>query len=567
MENIDVIILAGAMVLFIGLLLGTLSPRVGVPTLLAFLAVGIAAGEDGIGKIQFEDVDTVFLISNLALAIILLDGGLRTRLEHFRVALKPALTLATLGVVLPAALTGAFATWLLGVDWRIGLLVGGIIGSTDAAAVFSMIRSSGVRLNERVSSTLEMESGLNDPMAIFITVMLIELITNPAMSWGLQTLGMLVQQFGVGVLMGILLGIALAELLVRVRGNEGLHALLLCTGGLTIWALANMLGGSGFLAAYIAGLMAGNWRQGTSDNVLRSMDSMAWLSQSGLFLMLGLLVTPREMLESLVPGLCIAAFLMLVARPLATWLLLKPFNYPKSEQIFIAWTGLRGAVPVVLAVFPLVAGIEESRQIFNIVFVVVMASLLLQGMTLGPLARKLKLALPHAAQPINEVELAGLDDRFIVQYAVGADSKADGRSLDLIPPTTQLLALSRAGAPLECDDHTTLQAGDILTLMTTPADQTPMSEWLHASPQELRTFYGDFIVNSSVPVADLLDNYGLSGVSERDASLTLEQYFQEHHRGQPVLGDAVELVGLRLRARVIEGGRVTRFGIRLPHAH
>lgn len=564
MESLNFFILAGALILFIGLLLGSLSPRIGVPSLLVFLGVGMAAGENGIGGIQFEDVDLAFLISNLALTVILLDGGLRTRLETFRVGLKPALTLATVGVALSAMFTGAFATWLLGVDWRVGLLLGGIIGSTDAAAVFSMIRSAGVRINERVASTLEIESGLNDPMAIFITVLLIDLLLKPDISWGVTTLTALIQQFGVGALLGIGLGILLAELLLRVRSNEGLHALLLCTGGLTLWAVTNLLGGSGFLAAYVAGLVAGNWRSGTSDNVLRSMDSMAWLSQSGMFLLLGLLVSPKELLDSLLPGLLIAAFLMLVARPLTVWLLLLPFAFPRREQIFIAWTGLRGAVPIVLAVFPLMAGLEQSRLLFDIVFVVVISSLLLQGTTLGPMARWLKLALPPAAKPLTEVALEGVDNQFVAQFRIEAGSRADGKELgSLVTPGARAVALVRAGASLPLEGHLMLQAGDTLSLLASHGELEQLSEWFLSSTAELRRFYGDFTVHGSVQVDEVARTYGLTDLAGHELTMSLKQLFRHRHSTSPVVGDTIYLAGIRLRVRAIENGRISLVGIQL----
>lgn len=565
MESLNLFILVGAFILFIGLLLGSLSTRVGVPTLLVFLGVGMAAGENGIGGIQFEDVGFAFLISNLALAIILLDGGLRTRLETFRVGLKPALSLATLGVALSAMFTGAFVTWLLGVDWRVGLLLGGIIGSTDAAAVFSVIRSAGVRINERVASTLEIESGLNDPMAIFITVLLIDLLLKPDASWGAETLTTLIQQFGVGALLGVGLGILLAELLLRVRSNEGLHALLLCTGGLTLFAVTNLLGGSGFLAAYVAGLVAGNWRSGTSDNVLRSMDSMAWLAQSGMFLLLGLLVSPKEMLDSLLPGLAIALFLMLVARPLAVWLSLLPFGFPRREQGFIAWTGLRGAVPIVLAVFPLMAGLDQSRLMFDIVFVVVITSLLLQGTTLGPMARRLKLALPPAAKPLTEVGLEGVDDQFVAQFRLEPGSRAEGRTLsNLVTPAIRPVALVRAGTSLTLADNPVLRAGDTLSLLASHGELEQLSEWFLASTVALRRFYGDFTVRANAQVADVAMSYGLTGLAEEELALSLEQLFRRRHSTTPVVGDTLDLGGIRLRVRAMEKGRVSLVGIRLP---
>ena len=256
MDSLNLFLLIGTGLMFTGLLLGSLSARFGVPSLLIFLVVGMLAGEDGIGGIQFDDFSTAYVIGNIALAVILLDGGLRTRLSTFRMGLKPALSLATLGVAISAALVGAFATWLMGVDWRVGLLLGGIIGSTDAAAVFSVIKGAGVTLNERVASTLEIESGLNDPMAIFITLMLVGLLVDPAADWGVGMLWTLLQQFGLGALLGLLLGAVISELLLRVRSNEGLHALLLCSGGAMVFALTNLVGGSGFLAIYLTGVWA-----------------------------------------------------------------------------------------------------------------------------------------------------------------------------------------------------------------------------------------------------------------------------------------------------------------------
>lgn len=565
MQSLHLALFVGAALLFIGLLLGTLSTRVGVPSLLVFLVVGMLAGENGIGGIQFQDFELGFLVSNLALAIILLDGGLRTRLHTFRVGLKPALTLATLGVLLTAMFVGAFATWLLGLDWRLGLLLGGIIGSTDAAAVFNVLKGSGQRINERVESTLEIESGLNDPMAIFITVLLIDLLTHPEASWGLETLIMLVQQFGLGVIFGVALGAGLSELLLRVRSNEGLHALLLCTGGAALFSVTNLAGGSGFLAVYLAGLIAGNRRSGTSDNVLRSMDSMAWLAQSGMFLLLGLLVTPSGLVSSLVPGLLIALFLTFIARPAAVWLSLLPFSFSGRETTFIAWTGLRGAVPIVLAVFPLLAGIEQNRLLFDITFVVVLTSLLLQGTSINMLARRLRIALPPAASPLNAVALEGANDQFLVQFRIEAGSRAEGKTMDQVAnPGIRPVAVVRGGTALDLAEHPVLQAGDLVTWLTSHAEQEQLGEWFLATTVALRRFYGDFTVRGSVKVSDVALSYGLTGLDPALSTLTLMELFHQRQRGTPVVGDTLELGGIRLRARALEDGKVSLVGIRLP---
>ncbi|MBZ2188934.1 potassium/proton antiporter [Alcanivorax sp. JB21] len=565
MQSLHLALFVGAALLFIGLLLGTLSTRVGVPSLLVFLVVGMLAGEDGIGGIQFQDFELGFLVSNLALAIILLDGGLRTRLSTFRAGLKPALTLATLGVLLTAMSVGAFATWLLGIDWRLGLLLGGIIGSTDAAAVFNVIKGAGLRLNERVESTLEIESGLNDPMAIFITVLLIDLLTLPDAKWGLETLVVLVQQFGLGALLGVALGAGLAELLLRVRSNEGLHALLLCTGGAAIFSLTNMVGGSGFLAVYLVGLIAGNRRAGTSDNVLRSMDSMAWLAQSGMFLLLGLLVTPTGLITSLVPGLLIALFLTFIARPVAVWMSLLPFAFSNREKTFIAWTGLRGAVPIVLAVFPLLAGVPENRLLFDITFVVVLTSLLLQGTSIGLMARRMRVALPPAASPLAAVALEGAEDQFLVQFRIQGGSRAEGKTMDQVAsPGVQPVALVRGGVALNLADNPVLEANDLLTWLTSHAEQEQLGEWFLATTATLRRFYGDFTVRASARVSDVAMSYGLTDLSPALMGMTLEELFHQRHKGTPVVGDTIELGGIRLRVRSLERGQVHQVGIRLP---
>lgn len=565
MDQLTTTLLIGSSLLFAGLLLGALSTRIGIPSLLAFLAIGMLAGENGPGGIVFGDFDTGFLVSNLALAIILMDGGLRTRLQTFRAGLKPALSLATLGVLLTAVLVGTFVSALLGWDWRLGLLLGGIVGSTDAAAVFNVIKTSGIRLNERVESTLEIESGLNDPMAIFITVLLTEIVLHPQLSLGSETLATLLQQFGVGMFLGLTLGALLAELLLRVRSNEGLHALLLCTGGATLFSITNLAGGSGFLAAYLAGLIAGNRRKGTSDNVLRAMDSMAWLAQSAMFLLLGLLVTPADLLDFLLPGVLIALFLMLVARPIAVWFALLPFAFNIREKTFIAWTGLRGAVPIVLAMFPFLAGLEEARLLFNITFVVVLSSLLLQGTSLGLLTRWLHLGLPPAATPLTSTAIVGAQDRYLMQFQVQPGAKAIGKKVSLISAGPACaVALLRHGKVISLAEDPLVKAGDRMTWIAPQAEQEPLGEWFLASTARLRHFYGDFNVRSSVQVADIAASYGIGQLEERIMGLTLAQLFEQTRGGTPVVGDTIQLGGLRLRVRSMVGGKVSLVGLRLP---
>lgn len=398
---IHIPLLAASFLLLVSVVSGVYSTRAGFPVLLIFLLAGALAGEDGLGGYQFSDFTLSFWVGNIALAIILLDGGLRTPFETFRTGLRPSLALATAGVALSAAVTGLAAMALMGLDWRSAMLLGAIVGSTDAAAVFALLKRSGVTLNERVAATLEIESGMNDPMAVYLTLAFITLIVPAqASAPGPAALTLLlVQQFGWGAVAGITCGLAMAALVNRsLRDAEGgVMALSVCAAGLAVFAGTGLLGGSGFLAVYLFGLVLANRARQPLASALSAMDGYAWLAQAGMFLLLGLLVTPREMVRSAGPALGVAAALMFLARPVAVWACLLPFRFRPREVWFIAWVGLRGAVPIVLAVFPLLAGVPDAMLLFNAAFAVVLASLLLQGTTIAIAARRLGVTLPDQA--------------------------------------------------------------------------------------------------------------------------------------------------------------------------
>ncbi len=481
-------LLVAAALVFVSVLAGVVSTRVGFSFLLVFLLAGILAGQDGPGGLVFNDFRLSFWVGNIALAVILLDGGLRTDFDTFRTGLKPSLLLATLGVVLSAGITGAAARWLLDLSWPMALLVGAIVGSTDAAAVFALLKSSGVRLNERVAATLEIESGMNDPMAVYLTLALIGVVlaaTTAGSGAGLSALEVLrslALQFGWGGALGLGAGFAMAELLKRLgRGEDGgggIRALLLVSGGLTVFAATTWLGGSGFLAVYAMGVIAGNRARRQVRSTLSAMDGYAWLSQAGMFLLLGLLATPSQLLPTLLPGLGVSLVLMLVARPLAVALCLVPLRFPPREIVFISWVGLRGAVPIVLAMFPLMAGVPGAQTFFNVAFVVVLTSLLLQGSTIAWSARRLGLALPE------------------------------------------------------------------------PND-------LQAS----RLVFGDFVIDGATPMDTLCAFYGLP--VPPDAPTDVATWMREELRRPAVEGDSAMLGAAELSVRALEGGRITRVGIRL----
>ena len=376
------IIFFGAALLLISIVASAFSARVGAPLLLVFLVIGMLAGEDGPGNIAFDDFRLANLLGSLALAIILFDGGLRTRAELFRVGLRPALSLATVGVLITGALLGLFAAWVLRIDWMQGLLIGAIVASTDAAAVFSLLHAHGISLKQRVSATLEIESGSNDPMAVFLTVALVELLASGRpLDWTL--LESFALQMGLGAVGGWVGGQALAWLLNRLSLPPALYPLLAAGGGVFIFGAVALADGSGFLAIYLAGVVIGNRKVQGEENILRVHDGLAWLSQIGMFLMLGLLATPVELVPTAAPGLLIALFLIFVARPLAVFVSLIPFHFPWQERLFISWVGLRGAVPIILATFPLLAGLPRATLFFHVAFVVVLVSLMVQGWTIG----------------------------------------------------------------------------------------------------------------------------------------------------------------------------------------
>lgn len=571
MEITNQILFAGALLLMTSILASGLSSRFGAPLLLVFLVLGMLAGEEGPGGIQFGNVQFAHLAGSLALAVILFDGGLRTRVETFRVSLWPAASLATCGVLITTAGTGLFAAWILGFGWLEGLLIGAIVGSTDAAAVFSLLRSQGMQLNQRVAATLEIESGSNDPMAIFLTIALIDvLMAGQTAAWSWAVLGQFVLQMGLGSAAGVAGGYALVGLINRLQLEGALYPLLAMAGGLFIFAGVSVIGGSGFLAIYLAGLVLGNRKVRASQYIFRVHDGLAWLSQIVMFVMLGLLVTPSSLLPFAPQAMAIALVLMLVARPAAVWLSLLPFHFPWREQAFISWVGLRGSVPIILALFPLLAGLEHAAIYFNVAFFVVLVSLLLQGWTVAPMARLLGLEVPPLAKPASQVDIdmPGQADYELIGYrlppeAIAANSPVDELHL---PETSRLAAILRDEQPLHIARVQHLEPGDYVHVLASAKDIETLNRIFAAplAPQRLerQQFFGEFVLNGDAKLTDVAALYGFSAPDEvREA--TLAEALTARFNNRPVVGDRARFGPVQLVIREMDGNEITRIGLKL----
>ena len=566
--DLNQVMLFGGALFIISILASTLSPKMGMPLLLVFLIIGMLAGEDGFLKIQFQNVQAAYFMGTLALAIILFDGGLRTEMHLFRFGLRPALSLATFGAVITVAVCGALAAWILDLSWVHGLLLGAIVGSTDAAAVFSVLTLQGLTLKSRVGATLEIESGVNDPMAVFLTTIFVDVLSKHS-GFSFMMLGDFVWEMGAGGVAGIVGGRILAYAVERLELSPGLYPLLALFGGVFIFGLAAMMHASGFLAVYLAGLMVGNRVKRGLLNIQRFHDGIAWLAQISLFLMLGLLVSPLRLMDYAYSALLVGVLLMFVARPLAVWLCLAPFQFSWQEKLFISWVGLRGAVPIVLAMFPWLAGIEGWNFFFNIAFFIVIISLIVQGWTVGPLAKWLNLNVPTSSSRVQRVELGvhGQLGHEFIGYKLAEGSPALHRTLGNLhlPQKAQLLCVLRDGHPVVLDPEQKLQPDDHIFLLSQPNELESLDKVLVGMQENERlsaqAFFGEFVLTSRAKLADLGMVYNFP-VPPEMANWSIARYIFSKYR-HPVVGDRVRLGQVEFVVLSMKNQRLIKVSLKL----
>jgi cell volume regulation protein A len=465
------VLLLGSVLLFISIVASKTSFKLGIPTLVLFLIVGMLAGSDGPGGIYFDDPGTAQFLGVVALNFILFSGGLETKMESIKPVLKDGISLATIGVLITALLVGLFASWLLGYTWVEGLLLGAVVSSTDAAAVFSILRSRSVGLKGNIRPLLEFESGSNDPMAYFLTVSLIGLVKEPDSS-----LIALIPKFFIGMAIGgvcgYLGGRAMTIVVNRIKLEvDGLYPVLILAMVFFTFSFTDRIHGNGFLAVYVAAIILGNSNFIHKKSLIRFYDGQAWLMQIVMFLALGLLVFPRQMVDVIPQGLLITAFLIFIARPVAVFIsLARASDLNWRKKLFISWVGLRGAAPIVFATYPMLAGVHYAGTIFNLVFFTSAISVLLQGTTLPIMAKWLHVSVPEKLKRKFPLDIELKEDlkSTLIEVDVPLTSPAIGRAVvDLnLPKSAMIVLIHRNGKYLTATGETVIEGADHLLVLT-----------------------------------------------------------------------------------------------------
>jgi cell volume regulation protein A len=569
LHTMNIAILIGAALVVAAAFTSLLSLRFGAPLLLVFLGVGLLAGEDGLG-VRFDNVEAAYFVGSVALAIILFDSGYVTRLAMLRLAALPALALSTAGVIITALLVGFAAQAIFHVSWAEGLLFGIIVAPTDAAAVFFLLRVGGITLRDLVRSTLEVESGSNDPIAIFLTVALVGVIggTMSLGDAGGGVVGELLLQAGVGALVGFAGGFVIIQVVNRTSFEPALYPIVVLALALLTYAVAAMAWGSGFLAVYIAGLVAGNARIRHGVSLQRFQEGITWLAQIAMFLTLGLLATPSQFPTVAAGAVALAAFLILVARPVAVWICLVAFRFSRQEMAFISWVGLRGAVSILLATLPVIAALPNGRLMFNVAFVVVLTSLLVQGWTIGPVARFLGLIVPRASGPVDriELELPGGTNHEIVAYVVHPDSAvAKGQR---VPRWARPSLIIRDGRTLRPHRFGRPQAGDKIYVITTPEYVGLLDRLFggRAPGANDPRLYGEFALAPDTKLIDIARAYPMDVVPD-DENTTVGELLRRELSGDIEPGDRISMGSVDIIVRRVDDAHnVEEVGLAMERA-
>jgi len=540
--------------------------RFGAPLLLLFLGVGLIAGVDGLG-IEFSNNGLSFMLGYVALAVILFDSGFGTPIRAFKTAAAPAMLLASVGVLITTGLVAIVTIYLTNFSFLEGLLLGSIVASTDAAAVFFLLRISGINIRDQITSTLEVESGTNDPMAIFLTIMIVELITSGQglAGFNLSLLLSFVQEMVIGVVAGFAGGWLIVAAANRFDEDRGLAPILVLALALLVFSITGVLHGSGFLAVYVAGLYAGNRKLQSRLAIKRFQDGMTWLAQIIMFVMLGLLATPSEFDAIAIPAVLLGLFLIFIARPLAVWVCLLPFDFNQKEITFLAWVGLRGAVSILLSIVPILSGLENGQQFFNITFIIVLVSLVLQGWTIKPVARRLGLIIPKQTGEVDrlEVDLPRSSNHELVAYRVIKDSPV--QIGERIPRWATPSLVIRDGRSMRYQYAGRLRENDLAYLFVTPAF-IPLLDRLFASRARLdvddEEFFGTFAISPHRPARELDSAYGPGLLLEAEKSMTVGEMMLSRLGGKADYADRVRLGPIILIVRDIdETNHVSSIGI------
>ncbi len=482
------ILLIGSLLLLLSIIAGKTTSRLGVPTLIFFLIVGILAGSEGIGGIHFENTGLAQLIGIIALNFILFSGGLDTNWKIIKPVLGKGVMLSTIGVLLTAFSVGIFVHFVFGFSLAEGILLGGIVSATDAAAVFSILRNKGIGLKGYLRPVLELESGSNDPMAYFLTISLTTIVASGHVDFIHLVLDFL-KEFIIGGALGLLMGKASVWLINNIKlETDGLYPVLTIALAMLTYSATHFVGGNGFLAIYISGTILGNSNFIHKKSLMQFYDGQAWLMQIILFLTLGLLVFPSHIVPIIGMGLLISLFLILIARPIGVFVSLAFFKSNFRSKLFISWVGLRGGVPIVFATYPLIAGIDKADIIFNLVFFISVTSVLLQGTTLAYVAKKLHLDIPSKAKRRTELEIAVNAKREKVQIQINADNPAVGRMVVQLefPKAAQIMTIKRDDKYIIPGGATVLMENDKLFILAEDKNTVEMVyDSLHLNNIEL----------------------------------------------------------------------------------